>query len=687
MISAEKRQLKVTYYNETLPPLFIQQNYNAAINTGINGDTVSLIKAYHTLLCATNIIANKAIITHLQKLADEGIHIYLLLGNEQLNKAAIETLAGRCLIRTGVVQNGSLVIADQEKAWILSNTLESSQYTLALESDQIEDLYRTFCHLFWREATQEILQPQQTHKANNPVGNIHLNQQYTLKGNLAEKLNTCLNRATTILMTKNWQAIDTKLISSQQKILVDLNKITAKQLQDIANKSSNIYATEQTDQMPIPELILGNETDQSWQLPQFIDNNHVNWAVQLSPQQRQSYLEQANQWLQQSPWKLVSEIKVKDITSKFRLLSHPPQLLEYHSHRAITLKDIFTTHIDTFLTTSVEEMTVNSTIINYNQLAGEIEYQVKIHPPYLPEKATLDPLVQQWNKAQLEWEQQIKDLQQQVINLQQKPQSLSNHLLDRLKQLFISEEEVARKLTNALQKLAQWQCYYQRPSERNEKLELINKIAESIAKQKQHRITRIDEEDQRQNWEKRAEELSHQLAAAQHDYAQKQTELDQLLAPIENITETTEIEDNETTEETQSDTEIVTKNVATQTHQNFLKKFEQRKKGLTEAVKRAKNHYESLLKQKLDHGDHFIYHPRNKNDQAIFKKNLGMNEDLVASQRPITIHWPTEELPTIGSHLYKAENKRWLVIENRDQLQQAYLDAERLNATICVKRN
>ena len=103
-----------------LPDLFVQRATNASFSN-LEGvlelwDTDRFLsvlqQVQNTLFLAVERIANTEAIKVLKELADKGVRVYLLLGGETENKDAIDVLSGRCLIRTGVMQEGAFVLLD-----------------------------------------------------------------------------------------------------------------------------------------------------------------------------------------------------------------------------------------------------------------------------------------------------------------------------------------------------------------------------------------------------------------------------------------------------------------------------------------------------------------------------------------------------------------------------------------------
>ena len=171
-IVPRQEQFRVDYQNEYLPALFRKQASDADFSSSLpqlNSEALSQVvcMARLTLLIGCEQLKDESLIHAIKEQAEKGIRIYLLLGEKTANKAAIDTLSGRCLIRTGVSQQGALVLVDHTTTEAQGLLLMSGQPLVAadqsawgiqLEPQQIDDSFRSFCKLFWEKSNEEYLQ-------------------------------------------------------------------------------------------------------------------------------------------------------------------------------------------------------------------------------------------------------------------------------------------------------------------------------------------------------------------------------------------------------------------------------------------------------------------------------------------------------------------------------------------------
>lgn len=78
-----------------------------------------------------------------------------------------------------------------------------------------------------------------------------------------------------------------------------------------------------------------------------------------------------------------------------------------------------------------------------------------------------------------------------------------------------------------------------------------------------------------------------------------------------------------------------------------------------------------------DHGVVFTYQPNQPSD--ALDKQLGLKE---ANKEQAKFVWPAEELPSNQTELRQYKQQRYLIIDKKEQLEQAQKDAARLNAKI-----
>lgn len=163
MIEVKRENFVVSQKDIQLKNIFLQKNImnNSFSFFGFN-EKPDFDSA--TVICVATKVLGEEDVEYFSGLSRLGKRIYILLGdqNNKSNKAAIKRLAGHCLIRTGVSQSGSIVITDpntaEETGWIYATNKIASEDRSVVKSNQksVEWLFQTFCYLFWKMATHEF---------------------------------------------------------------------------------------------------------------------------------------------------------------------------------------------------------------------------------------------------------------------------------------------------------------------------------------------------------------------------------------------------------------------------------------------------------------------------------------------------------------------------------------------------
>ena len=158
-LTTRNERFQIDFTQQPLSNFFYQQSGDSELSKSLlRIDNAWLAKfinqARLTLLIACESIKDLTVIKLLQNQADKGARIYLLLGDETQSKTAIDMLSGRCLIRTGIKQQGTLMLRDhvtlQAQGFLLTTNDvfaddQAHSRAIELESMQREDSYRSFC--------------------------------------------------------------------------------------------------------------------------------------------------------------------------------------------------------------------------------------------------------------------------------------------------------------------------------------------------------------------------------------------------------------------------------------------------------------------------------------------------------------------------------------------------------------
>lgn len=748
VIEAKRKYFSKDYINEVLPPLFKKQSSDCdfsesllQIDSNIIKEEIS--KSSLTLLIATDQLRNQHLIQALKEKADCGIRIYLMLGDENDNKLAIDTLSGRCLVRTGVSQKGALLIRDHstnnaEGVLVMNHKSftsgEEQSWAIRLDTLQIEDSFRSFCKLFWESSQNEyLLQNKVTPQTTHPDGNIVTNHSHQLSGTLMD----CLSD--TLQALQGASRADFVATENEHLLLLETNSPNIEARQGMALSDTTI-----------PTLLLSEQGD--WLLPDSTDFNASNWCLRLSDQQSEVLVATYENAINDAAWQYKSATQLDEFADKqtLRFADEPSVIQEVKCHRSNELQPIYTQSIDSFLIDEVEQLAQSQIDWQRDFLAHQIDYEVLIHPPYCPKKATIDAIYAEWNKTEQDWQERLSSVEEQQQRIDKEQANIADKFKGFLKGFLLGQGQSVKKLNQELQILKQWSVTQASPAEREQNRKRLEALTDSVNSRGQNTAIEVDKakqnslwEEKRQQLEKTNEEAKSAVQAKLHKFellssqkSQNQFECEKLFIErwrisvgrlseeqLKNV-KMTDIEFNqflpETMPEDENEQQAIRKKARSDfisaiksslldmdykeasewrqsikdkifkkhykdmnrifdDHQQALQKIERDVGFASDEVEKAKVVQVSTEQALEKHGLKFEY--KANNTDHSFDKQLGLKSSKSIKAQ---FGWPKEDLPTEGSQLKADGKQRWLVIRDTEQLEQARKDAERLNAIICV---
>lgn len=770
-ILPRQEQFTIDYKNEQLPALFIKQESDADFCRDLPQPDTNLLKSVVsmsrlTLLIACDQLKDESLILCIKEQADKGIRIYLLLGDKSANKAAIDTLSGRCLIRTGVSQQGALVLVDhtttQAQGLLLMSgqplvSADQSAWGIQLEPQQIDDSFRSFCKLFWEHSNEEYLQQnQQKSSVHHPDGAVVTNHSHQLCGTL----NDCLSDTLEQLQA----ATNTSFNASGDswRLLLGI------QSSDIAKQArTGVALTEKR----IPSLLFSSEGN--WLLPDEPDFAAANWCLKLSAVQSQIHDQAFNQAFEEAAWQYQTGTTIGSYSKnqQIRFADQPNLVSEVEEVREIELQPINSKSIDSFLNDETEELASGVTAWQRSQMAHFIEYDVVVHPPYCPESAQLDELYQAWENSERDWQERLQVLTNAQSKIDEQQASITDKLRGFIKGFLLGQGQSVKSLNQDIAILKKWSVTTATPAERQQHCQRLESLQENIRKRGADTAQELDKAEQNQRWEQRREGLeadrlkadklmkqalanfvylknnkSEAMSQVDHKFrdswisaAEKLTDQQLDFAVVgdlkpeqfmpDNLPEIPEAalkdadkETKQTNQETADKAQSERKKIQQQAeqdcrsakrqaivemtleqannwktsikeklwkknysafercladHEQGLKKIERDILESQKALDKSKVEQERAEKALIEHGTSFVYQSKQASD--AFAKQLGLADNKI-DENPFL--WPSEELPAEGTELWKHQQDRYLVVFEKNQIDKARLDAERLNAKI-----
>jgi hypothetical protein len=773
-IAPRHEHFTTAYHHEQLPALFKKQHSDADISESLpqrnSGHLSSLVSnSRQIVLIACEQLKEESLIQSIKAQADKGIRVYLLLGVKAMNKAAIDALSGRCLIRTGVQQQGALILVDHTTTHAQGLLLMSrsplvtqSEYAwgIQLEASQIEDSFRSFCKLFWQSSSEEYLhQNQPKSSMQHPDGAVLTNHSHHLGGTLRDCLSDTLDQLRAATHSgfsadgDNWRL----LLASQSNQIATLAR-------------HGVALTEKH----LPSLLLSS--DSHWLLPDETDFAVTNWCLKLSVTQSEKLEQAYDQAFEDAAWQYQAETAIGECASQQRLrfAAHPEFECVVEESREIELAAIRAQSIDSFLHDDANALASEFTAWKYDQLAHVIHYNVLIHPPYCPNKAKPDNLYKLWENAELDWQKRLDVLLNEQSNIDQQQARISDKLKGFIKGFLLGQGQSTKGLNREIDTLKTWSVITATPAERTEYRQRLTTLVLNIRKRGTDTARNMDMAEQNQLWEQQRSNLKLDVDNKTHQLDEKTAELKQL-KDIESeargrvteefhsnwVSATEKLTDQQldsvqigglTLEQLMPATlpelpEPSPKNADQEanqqainqaqadrgkihqaaqqdcrdakhqsirnmtldeakhwkasikdkiwkkhyksferciaTYEQGLNKIEREIQAATKALDKSKTEQSHSKKTLDEHGSSFVYKPKQETD--AFDKQLGISE---SKSEDSEFQWPSDELPSNGTELLEHQQKRYLVVFKYDQIDQAKLDAQRLNAEIvCHKES
>jgi len=622
-----KTQFVSNFENEILNNIFIEKesqlnNQNCFISWK---DIES--KTPNKILCVAGESLSPDMISYCKKNAIDGMRVYVLLGDSEKNQNVAKELAGHCLVRTGVSQEGSILIFDgnTNKSEVFYNPENNFKGIFLNGKDYADEIYQTFCHLFWMKAIHEFnTQGKEAIEVSSkscPIENIMLTDSY-------------------ITQTKD---ISSYLENTQSDFLFHSNSLSLVEQFEI-KKINRVYFNDSDKPTDIDSVCsLAEEafvfpSDNKFNLisssrinlilPNYVELSKTNWLIK-SENLCDEILANLN-----CNWELKKEIKIKNlkIDSSIRF----PEKIDQEicvSEQIFQNKQIdtesFQQYIDlrntdsSMLEQKLKDIFPNYFKLNRNLISHNVLYSVSIYPPNLPSDAKEDILVGLWETIQERWNKHLTGLESKISNHEKNLSGWAGNI-NFLKQLKLGQSQKFKEYRERIERL---KCLLGKlsPGERNQKYDEYRKLNQDIVDS----IKKCDEE------KKKAEEHS---------------KLDK------------EIEEKE---ERKKGIEASILMEEERKPKNVQKKLEQ--------LNKTKNQLEAELESL-----------RNKKNSRSISSNEEFGKILGIKEETIKFEFPPEYLPMSDTKLYSSDGKRYLVLTSLENLDIIEKDAERLKAEMCI---
>lgn len=748
VIEARKEQFQIDYTKELLPGLFHKQESDSDFSDvlpqvdseWLKADLIKSSKL--TLLIAVEKISHQELIRVIQETADRGVRIYLLLGDERANQTAIDALSGRCLIRTGVTQKGALVLVDhatnRAKGWLAMNhqvfsSDREQSWAISLDANQIGDSFRSFCKLFWEHSQNEYLQQNLLkEKVEHPDKKIVTNHSHHLCGTLEE----CLGDTLAALGAVSSSEFGVKGANYRLLKHVDSSSITGRQgvaLTDTALPSLLIseqgsWLLPDTAEFNAANWCLNLSGQQEKKMVAAYERAFEEAAWQYRSETRLGELPDGQQLRFSDQPELIRKVKavrgkeleaVSTHTLDSFLCSSAEQLSEpqtglrrdFLSHRVDYSVEIHPPYCP--VTAQLDGL--YDSWKEAEQLWQERLSSLQHRQQHIDEQQSniADKLKGFLKSFILGQGQSVKKLNRELAELKEwsvtkatpsERQVYRRRLVQLAEQITSRGRHTAAELDKAEQN-HRWETELQELQKQESKA-----LAFVRSKKNAHDALLADSDNNKRSaeknfmrsWQDAVESLSDEQMKLvrlngikpeqflpdeipEDKDAQAAVRLQAEKDFIESVRKALLAMDPPAAEEYRQAIKARTfrnhygqLKRTIEDHQQALQKIE---RGLEESLKGVEKAKAILAAAEMalkTHGARFEY--QEKNSASAFEQQLG----LKGSKLNTHFDWPKEELPAPGSELKVDTHRRWLVIRNTDQIDQANTDAELLNAIVCV---
>ncbi|MFA0570469.1 phospholipase D-like domain-containing protein [Vibrio gallaecicus] len=531
------------YHDQLLPPIFIDQGCSAEDNLSLpefmevveQQTIVSIIDNTRlTLLLAADRLTNADIIKALQNSADKGVRIYLYLGNKHKNKEAISALSSRCLIRTGEPQQGALLISDHatfspvghilNSSTVFTNSEDDDNFLIILTAEQIQDTYRSFCHLFWDKSEKQVIKQGEKleNAVANPAGTIVVNHQYQLPEQLAGNFTQASDIKFSQLNHHDLDAVIVSKLSQATNNILDLNK--AELAESLVNNNKNVALTD----FNIPNIVATNSG--CWFIPNGATNQQANWSLKLNHQQSTELTNSLNQAFEAAQWQLDQSRLVESLDSPFRFVDEANNVYQCEQSLERELDPVCTDNMNSFLYDNIEVLTSSDTELTREYLAKSIHYNVQRHPPYCPQAASKAQLYSKWDGANQNWLTELADLEFKLDRLDKKRTSVSQSILSFFNSFSLGQQHKHKKLKKSIFELRQLDMITATPAERAEQQSNYLSCFKQLSHDDDATDQAIDKAKLEKQWHDKKEQLTKSLQHKEGIYSQEKRNVNTLKA-------------------------------------------------------------------------------------------------------------------------------------------------------------
>ncbi|MCX7998127.1 MAG: hypothetical protein N3A69_04130 [Leptospiraceae bacterium] len=640
-------------------------------------ELISSSKENDVLCIQSKTITDREILSEIERSIGNGVNVYIVL--HEIDSEIRNRFKNKAQVRWEVNLCGSFLIRNQEKGILFQSSLETNKlitrlyYSLWLSEKQAEDLFQFFCHLFWNRADQSLLEDK---VPESPYGEIGIPARIYLRENLKNLLD--VQNGLISLRELGTEFFDENSTVSGSKLFLSGSGNDLNLLKTLGLKNT-IYLGSSREPNLL-QFILGEKEGF------FLQNleGELIYALLLSDKQLKEFQSIFQKKVESYEHQYFAEISYKDIKNEFRFYENDSSYKQIENSKHVPIKLSISLENLKKLKETPEEIFASLLQRAQQQrrelnepLALEVTYHLEAKPVSIPEKAQKDNFQKDWESIQKKYQEKIQEVVQTSNQIEELKKSLTGRVFDALKGFFAGKEQKKNERQRELEELKQKDIMLD--VTRKNYIQKLNEIIEAVNKDLQEVSEQVQLEQRKEKLENEKESLQKEIKDLQEKKAQKEKSLESLETQIANelLEKEKKLKEAEEKDKKKIEEEIQTYKNSKNLEKN---KISDEVKSLNSQIEKLQVRFQNLKLEDI----------RFEEKQGSTLASLhGKKTSNTSSESKIEIAFfqvafPNEEPPSVGV-LYNHESKRYLAIQTWEEFEQAKKEAERLNATLCVR--
>lgn len=630
-IMTKKETKKINYSNEKLENFFVRKNLKKEMNeTDFNKILKEFMEKLETrdkiYILTSNIKSNNFIKELIKIISEKKIIVFIVTKeNEKINSLSKLSKIRICKD----LPDTTLILKESEgkfQGMLFSGELKDDleNYILNLDRDQNLEMYRLFCKYFWEKSEKELNVINEKKEIIRMYKNIQMYKPYYEVNEKKEIFCDFLNDSEEKYMIYNDEFQN--LPEKSQLIIKQKHIKNVDKLKDYNNEFFLNLDSEKIN-------FFINEIEGFFISDLELKDN--SFYISLNYNQRDDIKEYFDKIKENSQYEFIYEKNIKDINTEFfyRDINEKKKVLKIDTKILPKLK---VENIEEFENYDIFSKIDELQRFDENNPCIECEYILEVEPPRLPKNIKISILVNEWEELKENFEKKLEEYER-TLKIHEKKLEKEKGFFKGFKIFKLGRKRLIENYENKIKKIKEKDIYKFSKKDQKIYLNSINELS-GILKFDKELKENLAKDKAENNWVKSKEKIKENI----EELEEKKQKLEQ------------EKKDK-----------------------NKRKKLE---KELKEKIKKIELINEKLNenRKKLEKlGKKFIY---NSEEKVSSLNELNKKRE----EKEVKYKFPEEYINSVGK-LYENKNKRYLLIEYYEELEEGKREAERLKANLCVK--